>query len=458
MSARVLIVDDVEANLRLLEARLRAEYFEVLTASSGAEGLRQAREKSPDIVLLDVRMPDLDGIEVCARLKAESDTRHIPVILVTALDQRAARLAGLGAGADDFLTKPIDDVHLLARVKSLSRLKIVIDELRSHEATGARLGAIDAARRLDALEAHIEGPAHILIVDDEPVRAARIAAALTGEHRISRYEDEVRGSAPDLAIVTLEAVSFDGLRMIAKMAAAEPTRRLPVLAVAGAGQRDETLRAMELGAQDIIQRPVDKDELAARVRTLVKRKRYMDALRARLDSGLELAVKDQLTGLFNRRYLAAQLGPLALRAACGGDPVSVLLIDLDHFKRINDAHGHDAGDLVLREFARRLLANVRPCDFACRMGGEEFAVVMPNTTGDLACLAAERIRRQVAGAPVRVSGAGAPLGMTVSIGVATTEGRDESAESLLKRADQALYEAKRAGRNRVVGRSAMQAA
>jgi two-component system cell cycle response regulator len=208
----------------------------------------------------------------------------------------------------------------------------------------------------------------------------------------------------------------------------------------------------------VISRPIDEDELAARARTLMRRKRYMDALRARLDHSLELAITDQLTGLYNRRYLYSQLTPLVQRAQCGGDPVSVMVIDIDHFKRLNDTFGHDIGDAVLRDFAVRLGANTRPSDFACRLGGEEFVVIMPRTTGDIACLAAERLRRSVCASPFMIHGLGQSLEVTVSIGVASTGDGEESAETLLKRADEAVYEAKDAGRNRVVGKTGARAA
>ncbi|MGE3142245.1 MAG: PleD family two-component system response regulator [Hyphomonadaceae bacterium] len=461
MTARVLVVDDIEANVRLLEAKLRVEYFEVIGAHRGEEAVQKARREKPDIVLLDVMMPGIDGFETCRRLKSAPETRHIPVVMITALDGREDRLRGLQAGAEDFLSKPIDDVQLMARVKSLLRLKIVTDELRAREASGMRLGVIDEAMQPDPLEQHRVPSGLALVVDDNARQAERIKAALGVEHRVILLGEDDRGAAPDLVIVNLCARQFDGCKVIAKMRSAEATRNLPVLAIMEPGEPQRALRALELGAHDIIARPIDEDELAARARTLMRRKRYVDALRRRLDHSLELAVTDQLTGLYNRRFLFGQLTPLVQRAACGGEPCAVMVIDLDHFKQINDLHGHDAGDRVLREFAARLASNTRPVDFACRMGGEEFVVIMPGTPGDTACLAAERVRRHVAQAPFHlVDEPGAEpraLEVTVSIGVAQSEGLDETAESLLKRADDALYAAKQAGRNRVIGRSAQAA-
>ncbi|MEJ0059692.1 MAG: PleD family two-component system response regulator [Terricaulis sp.] len=460
MSARVLVVDDIEANLRLLEARLNGEYYEVMTATRGEEAVQKAKRERPDIILLDVMMPGgIDGFEACRRIKAMPETRHIPVIIVTTLDDRESRLRGLQAGAEDFLTKPIDDVQLMARVKSLVSLKVVIDELRLREASGRKLGVIGEELRPDPLDVHRLTAGNVLLVDDNPNQIKRMTNALGVEHRVSVLGGEEKGAgAPDLVVVSVTSKNFDGFRVIARMHSGEPTRHLPILAVVDPDDRARAVRALELGAHDIIVRPVDEDEIIARARTLMRRKRYMDALRSRLDQSLELAVTDQLTGLYNRRFLFGQLGPLVQRAQCGGDQVAVMVVDLDHFKRINDTHGHDVGDGVLKEFAVRLASNVRPADFACRLGGEEFVVIMPNTTGDVGCLAAERLRRSICGEPFRIGSQSERLDVTVSIGVAASEAGDENAEGLLKRADEGLYQAKRAGRNRVMGKATEKAA
>jgi two-component system cell cycle response regulator len=454
MSARILVVDDIESNVRLLEAKLSAEYFEVLTAYDGPTALAIAGSERPDIILLDVMMPGMDGFQVCRRLKEDPTTRHVPVVLVTALDGRADRVAGLEAGADDFLTKPIDDVMLMARVRSLTRLKGVIDELRAREASGRRVGVIaGAASRLGG------SGGRILIVDDNERQAERVANELSVEHRpvIEREAATAllaaRGPV-DLVILNANAKSFDGLRLAAQLRSDEVTRGVPILAIADIDERARAVKALEIGVNDILARPVDPGELAARVRTQIRRKRYTDYLRANLDHSLELAVTDQLTGLHNRRYMATQLEALMERARHGGQPVSVLVIDIDHFKRVNDSFGHDVGDEVLAEFAVRLASNVRAVDLPVRHGGEEFVVVMPDTDLEDARRIAERIRLHAAGAPFRVMGGGELLGVTISVGVAQSAGGGDTPTALLKRADEAVYEAKARGRNRVIARAA----
>jgi len=454
MSARILVVDDIEANVKLLEAKLAAEYYDVLTANDGPTALAIAAAESPDIILLDIMMPGMDGFAVCRRLKDDPVTRHIPVVLVTALDGRADRIEGLEAGADEFLTKPIDDVMLFARVRSLTRLKQVMDELRAREASGRRIGVIaGAATRLGGTGGRV------LIVDDNERQAQRLMAELAIEHRpVFETDPEkahltARGPV-DLIIVNATARAFDGLRFAATIRSDEATRHLPILAIVDPDERHRLVKALEIGVNDLLTKPLDPQEMSARARTQIRRKRYTDFLRDNLDHSLELAVTDQLTGLHNRRYMEGQLGALVKRAAHGGDPVSALMIDIDHFKKINDNFGHDIGDEVLREFAVRLASNVRAIDLPCRYGGEEFTVIMPGARLEDAQRVAERIRLHVAGSPFRVAGGKELLTVTISVGVATTLGEADTPDALLKRADEAVYEAKAAGRNRVIARAA----
>ena len=453
MSARILVVDDVDVNVRLLEAKLTVEYYDVLTCNDGVTALALAAEHQPDLILLDVMMPGMDGFETCRRLKAEAATRHIPVVLVTALDGRQDRIRGLEAGADDFLTKPIDDVILFARVKSLTRLKQVMDELREREESGRRLGVdSEGAGRLRS-----EG-GRVLIVDDDLRQAEKIAQELGVEHRVAIESDPDSALAAargvlDLIIVNVAAAAFDGLRIVAQAKSGD-ARRAPILAIVDPAERPRMVKALELGAADILPRPIDTEELSARVRTQIRRKRYTDFLRHKLDSSMEMAVTDALTGLHNRRYMTGQLQALVGRAAQGGAQVAVLVLDIDHFKSVNDGFGHDAGDEVLVELAVRLATNVRAVDLPCRMGGEEFVVVMPGASLEDAGRVAERIRRDVASAPFRVMGGKEQITITISIGVAATVGDGDTPEGLLKRADEGVYEAKAAGRNRVIARAA----
>lgn len=456
MTARVLIVDDVPANLKLLDAKLTAEYFGVLKASSGPEAIEVATRELPDIILLDVMMPGMDGFEVCRRLKGAPETEHIPIVMVTALDQTKDRVQGLEAGADDFLTKPVNDLALFARVKSLVRLKMVTDELRMREATGQRIGALvgTSAERMLMTE-----PGRVLVIDDRPTSLKRMSEALAIEHMVTVAEspDDMMHLATigdyDLLIVSLTLSDYDGLRLCSQLRSLENTRQTPLLAIVEEGDTPRLVRALDMGVNDYLVRPVDRNELVARCRTQLRRKRFQDYLREKFQQGLELAITDSLTGLYNRRYMESHLSAMVDDGLQTAKPVSLLIFDIDFFKAVNDTYGHGAGDTVLKEFAQRISQNVRGVDLACRLGGEEFVVVMPDTDVQYAVMVAERLRQRVAENTFKID-SNLEINVTVSIGIAVVEGDCNTAEKLLEKADTALYRAKRDGRNRVVAEAA----
>lgn len=451
MTARVLVVDDIQANIRLLQARLEAEYFEVLTATSGADALACCSRERVDVVLLDVMMPGMDGFEVCRRIKADPATLHIPVVIVTALDQPSDRVQGLEAGADDFLTKPVDDIALVTRVKSLARLKMLNDEMLMRAVTSRQLGLADEEELRQAL---VDRPGRILVVDDHPRSSSRVLSTLTRVHEAYIETNpqvalmHLAESPFDLLIVAATLTSSDGLRLCSHVRSLDRTRHLPIIILIDPGEEARLMRGLDMGVNDYVMRPVDKHELLARVKTQIKRKRYSDHLRNHIRESVELAITDPLTGLHNRRYMEKHLKTLMNDARNSGRLLSVLVADIDHFKRVNDTYGHDAGDLVLKEFSERFRRYTRGVDLACRLGGEEFLIIMPDTDRGLAVQVAERVRECVAAMPFSI-GAGRQIQITASVGLATLHGDEETPESLFKRADDALYAAKRQGRNQV---------
>jgi two-component system cell cycle response regulator len=457
MSARVLIVDDVPANLKLLEAKLSAEYFDVLTATSGPDALAICERGEPDIVLLDVMMPGMNGFEVCRRLKSTPVTAHIPVVIVTALDQPRDRLQGLDAGADDFLTKPLDDVALFARVRSLSRLKSMTDELRNRAAASRRLGIADP---LVAAAAEIGLNGRVLLVEDRVSVAERLQSALSAFHLVEVEPDSQRAAVRaaeedvDAVLISLDLQGQDGLRLCSQLRSLDRTRDISVLLMGEAEDRGRILRGLDIGAHDFLIRPIDRNELLARVRTQVRRKRFTDRLRDSLQSSMEMAVLDQLTGLHNRRFMDTRLAAMFDESALRARALSVMVLDVDHFKVVNDSWGHDAGDEVLKEFADRVRACTRGIDLVARMGGEEVVVVLPETGPKAAYAVAERIRERVENTPFAIYNNSREIPVTVSIGVASRKAGDASSADIVKRADDALYRAKASGRNRVIAANA----
>src|ERR1700741_641662 len=396
MTARVLVVDDILSNVKLLEAKLSAEYFEVITAFNGEQALAKVADELPDIILLDVMMPGMDGFEVCRRIKAAPKTAHIPVILVTALDQPSDRVTGLEAGADDFLTKPVHDLALFARVRSLVRLKMMTDELRMRELTGQNMGLVEASETL----AEADPAGRLLVVDDRPESVAWFPAGLEPKHQIAEacgFDEALaraRGGDFDLIVVSLGIKAFDGLRLCSHIRSLPEARNTAILVLVSDGESKKLAQALDMGVNDYLTRPIDKNELVARVRTHLRKKRYADRLRHNVQLSLEMAITDQPPGLHNRRYMARHLDTLMKSSADSGKPISFLIMDIDYCKLGNVNNVHDSGDEVLKEFANRISANVRGIDLACRYGGEEFVVVMPATDLAFAYTVAQ-LRRQM---------------------------------------------------------------
>jgi two-component system cell cycle response regulator len=453
MTARVLVVDDNIANVKLLESRLRAEYFEVLTAGGGAEALEICNSEGVDVVLLDVMMPGMDGFEVCRRLKANPRTQPIPVIMVTALDQPSDRIAGLEAGADDFLTKPVNDIALVTRVRNLARVKQMNDELlmrltsREHGHAGEGLP--------DEIVAGGTG-GKIALIEENVTIAKRIADALGREHEVVVASNEqeaerlVAGEDIDLVVISLDMENMDALRFCSHLRSHNRTRHLSIMMLSEEGDGERMLKAFDLGVNDYVVRPVDRNELLVRARTQLRRRRYCEYLHRRLEERVEQASRDPLTGMYNRRYLEDHMDGFIKEAAESGKGLSLILADIDFFKSVNDNYGHENGDLVIRQFASRLLQNIRRADYAFRIGGEEFVIVLPRTPREKALIVGERLRSVIEGAPFRINEGRDNISITTSMGLTSLVSPEDNVSAMLKRADEALYEAKEKGRNKVM--------
>jgi len=448
MTAQVLIVDDIEANAHILSVIASDQYYTVITADSGAGAIELAQSWHPDVIVLDVMMPELDGYETCRRLKANERTMHIPVVMVTALNGSADKLRGLECGADDFLTRPIDTETFLARIKGLVRLKQLFDEWRTRHETTRALGLV--SEPLGRVE--VSG-ASALIVDDWDLGAASVESALAEDGilavRASSEEEAIAISAVQelsLIVINLSMPNVEPLRLASRLRANVASRDIPLLLIAEVDHRDLVLRGFDLGVNDWISRPFNPNEFRVRARNQIRRKLYQERLRSALDGALKMALTDPLTGLYNRRYFIRHM-----EGVLGGKQptnVALLMIDVDSFKIVNDRFGHQAGDTALELLGERLRLEVRPADLVARLGGEEFAVVMIGAGFDEVAATAERVRRNLAEREFNPTGESV-VPLTVSIGGAVALASDLSLDALMRVADRALYLAKARGRNRV---------
>lgn len=458
MSGKVLIVDDVSTNRIVFKVKLAAAGYEPVLAADGAACLRLAADERPDLILLDLMLPDISGIEVLKRLRADPLTRRIPVIMFSAGRDGAARMAALQAGADDFLTKPIDDQTLLARLRSFMRAGGAMAALSADR--NAAIGLLGMAEA----PAGFDGPGLIALVLARPEAALHLRhglAAQTSDRIVILSPDQVfhdgrqmAQDVPDVFVIEADMdVPNSGLRMMSELRSRAGSRHSAFCVLNRAQDAASAAIAFDLGANDLVDPEISVKELALRLRGLLRRKREDDRLRASVQDGLRLAMIDPLTGLHNRRYGLAQLGMIAERSALDGVPFAVMVADLDRFKSVNDTWGHATGDAVLVEVAARLSANLRSTDLIARIGGEEFLIALPETDLGEARGVAERLCRAIEEQPFVLPGGGR-LTITISIGLAiSTDAGPERAPdrvaAIVNCADQALLTSKSGGRNMV---------
>ncbi|MDT8854094.1 diguanylate cyclase [Paracoccaceae bacterium Fryx2] len=457
MVGKILIVDDVATNRIVFKVKLGEACYQPLLAGDGATCLKMAREEAPDLILLDLMLPDMNGIDVLRRLRGDAVTRDIPVVVFSASPDPEAKMQALLAGADDFLCKPIDDQILLARLRNLLRAREAVADMGHRDATLAALGLAEGAVTFD-------GPGVVALVTARLETALHWRKGLSGvlhDRLLVMTREEALAEAfpgPGAAVPDVFVIEADlggngaGLRLMSDLRSRSATRHAAVCIVRAESATDNAAMAFDLGANDLVDAGFNPRELAIRLRSLLRRKRLNDRLRASVQDGLRLAVIDPLTGLYNRRYAIPHLAAIAEAGKTAGSDFAVMVIDLDRFKSVNDRFGHAAGDTVLVEVARRLSENLRAGDLLARIGGEEFLVALPRTGLADASTTAERLCRVVQERPIPLSG-GRALSVTVSIGLAISNlGQSlhlEPVGAVVERADRALLVAKAEGRNQV---------
>jgi two-component system, cell cycle response regulator len=449
MVGKILIVDDVSTNRIVFKVKLSAAGYAVVVAGDGLGCLHQARTERPDVILLDLNLPDMNGIDVLGQLKANPATRRIPVVMVSSEQDPVRRVAALRAGAEDFLSRPIDDEMLLARLRGLLRSRESIGSFATPEAGFGLFGMAEAPVGFD-------GPGLVALVMPRAEAAVHLRKQLAaaGSERITILApDEVHVAggpdlSPDVYLIDSDVNGEGGgLRLMSELLSRSASRHAAFCILNQSTPHPAPAMALDLGANDVVDSRIPPSELAVRLHRLVLHKREMERMRASVQDGLRLAMIDPLTGLHNRRYGMAQLQAIAGEAEGAGSDFAVMVVDLDRFKSVNDRWGHAAGDAVLIEISARLAANLRDTDLLARIGGEEFLIVLPDTSLEDAGLVARRLCQAAVESPV-VLADGTSIDLTISIGM--TLGQDgANVADLVDRADRALMRSKAGGRNKV---------
>lgn len=461
MAGRILIADDVATNRIILKVRLSAASYNVSHASTQTDLLELAQSQQPDLIVLNSSFQNDRGIDLCHDLKQNPKTKTIPILIIASDLNPAERLAALHAGACDFLENPIIDKGLLPRIRNSLRVRSIQKELRLRRGTATELGFQEPA-------AAFSHPAQVVVVrgaispDDGWITTFENTTPCTLYHfSPAQVLDQViqQKINPDIIVIAPHAEhQSDGLCLLSELRSRSETRRAAIIIVDKTDESHQGVSAFDLGANDVVPSDIPKAEFIFRLTRQLERKKKADQLRNTLNDGLRMAMVDPLTGLFNRRYALPYLSRVAEKSKISGNPFTVMVLDLDHFKRINDTYGHATGDHVLCEVARRLQANLRNIDLIARIGGEEFLVVMPDTGIKSARRTAERLRRITQKSPIKIPGDAGEISITTSIGVSVggLNGKfPADVETMVERADQALLGAKSTGRNQVtMGQSA----
>ena len=450
---RILIVDDDPKNVKLLSAYLHDEPYDILTAYSGEEALDLTRSEKPDLILLDIMMPGKDGFTVAKELKAERDTASIPIIMVTALSSTKDKIRGLEAGAEEFLSKPVNREEIRTRVASVLKLKQYRSQLniRKQTESSLRIEKVQGQKKLAQ-----KGQSKVLIVDDDPNEQKMLLNYLKNEDfnvfTATNGEDALKTAMReevDLIILDVLLPKMDGFMVCRRIKQSKETKNIQVVLITCLDDMDSRIKGIEIGADDFLVKPLESRELLARSRILIQKKNYIDQLHEHCEIAISSAILDGLTGLYNNSYLKQFLKLEIKRCARENHPLSLLMMDIDGFKTINDTFGHYKGDEVLRRVGKIIKSSIREIDLPARYGGDEFAIAFPYTHSEGAAHAAKRIQEKLIANMIHVEGEEMALSIDTSIGIASYPGSAESIAELINIADAMLYRARKNGKNRI---------
>jgi two-component system cell cycle response regulator len=451
---KVLIADDSPVALASLEKILSTGLFQTIMATNGKEALDRAVCELPDLILLDVMMPEVNGFEVARTLKQDSRTHSIPIIMVTALHDPENEQAGREAGAEEYLSKPVRPQELLARANSLIALRQYRDQLTIRNNSQWSF-IVDKHSDDGGPELHKEQPL-VLLVEDNESDAELVRHFLKDLpfrlERLSNGEEAVelcRTGRVDMMLLDILLPGLNGFEVCRRVRSSDKGRDLPIVVITCLEDMDSRLKCLELQADDFLVKPIVGRELQARVKILLEKKSQLDKLRSHYEEALNSAIVDWLTGLYNHGYFKKFLDLEIKKSLRQRYPITLIMIDVDNFKTVNDVYGHPTGDVILQELAQVVRKSVREVDLVARYGGDEFAVVLPYSDNHCALLVARRIDEAIKTHGFSPQAPAQKTLLTVSMGVAGYPQDAVHVDELIHSADQKLYTAKTKGKNQI---------
>lgn len=440
MIGNILIVDDEPTALKLLKDILTADNHVVRPFNNGELALRSVMAEAPELILLDIRMPGMNGFEVCRRVKEDARLKDIPVIFISAASDMEDKVRAFQEGGVDYITKPIQKEEVIARVRThialshtIQRMKKIAEALRMSEES---LKMAQAMAHLGHWESDTESGQFICSEEMYRILGLEPQGQILNQDAFLRtvHPDDRERVGNHISEV-LAGNSFDiEYRIILPSGEVRVVHGKGEVFSLGAGRRTKIIGTI----QDIYEH--DQTRMLGVIQDITEQKELQDKLEGQANT-------DALTGCDSRRHFLEHAGQEFLRARRYGGEMSMLMLDLDHFKNINDRYGHQAGDTVLKKLVQVCQGLLREVDVIGRLGGEEFAIMLPETGSERALEIAGRLCQAVAAAEVPMED-GSPLHFTTSIGVASLAKDDPHVDAILNRADRALYKAKHAGRNR----------
>jgi two-component system cell cycle response regulator len=393
--SKILIVDDEPLNVKLFAAALNSDGYEIIRAFNGEQALKKVDEELPDLVLLDIMMPDIDGFEVTRRLKGNFETRDIPIILITASDAADYKAIGHEAGADEFLNKPIQAIELKSRVKSLIHTKKYQDKLALQ--SQAEIDKI-CFRKEDAFCSENE-KSSVLLVDEDMNDAKIIKMYLHGqpyqvivENTFKRAVDISNQRQVDLILLDVNPGKEEGFEACGRLKEREQTANTQILVMSSSEFLKDHQKQFELWSDDFLIKPINVHELRLRVKALLKKKTYLDTLYTGTEGSVRSAIADSLSGLANYSYFKFFLEHEIRRSIRDGTPVALLMMEIADFKYYPNDLGHPAGEKLLKELGTLIKENIRDIDLGARCKEKQFAVVLANTDGNGAHIVGERLK------------------------------------------------------------------